>query len=122
MTYTVSVVLGLVGSAGLDLGILQTRLLLRRGFWASYAIVLFFQLVVNGLLTGLNIVRYRQSGTLGVRVAFAPIEDLFFGFAMVLTTLTVWVWLGRRVARDRPHADHLRPRQLDVPPKHGRGR
>jgi hypothetical protein len=27
---------------------------------------------------------------------YAPVEDLVFGFALVLTTCVVWVWLGGR--------------------------
>ena len=30
------------------------------------------------------------------RIAYAPVEDLAFGFALVLMTCVVWVWLGRR--------------------------
>jgi len=30
------------------------------------------------------------------RLVYAPVEDLAFGFALVLTTSVVWVWLGRR--------------------------
>jgi lycopene cyclase domain-containing protein len=98
MTYTVSVVLGALGAGVLDLAVLRTDLLRRKAFWTAYAIVLFFQLVVNGLLTGLKIVRYEGETILGWRVAYAPVEDLLFGFAMVLMTLSVWVYLGRRGA------------------------
>jgi lycopene cyclase domain-containing protein len=96
MTYTWTVVLGVAGAAALDLVVLRTMLLRRKAFWTAYAIVLFFQLIVNGLLTGLRIVRYDASTILGWRLAYAPIEDLAFGFAMVLMTLSLWVWLGRR--------------------------
>ncbi|MDX6324500.1 MAG: hypothetical protein QOK15_854, partial [Nocardioidaceae bacterium] len=30
------------------------------------------------------------------RLGYAPVEDLAFGFALVLTTCVVWVLLGRR--------------------------
>ncbi len=58
--------------------------------------MLGFQLIVNGLLTGLPVVRYRADAIIGWRVAYAPVEDLLFGFALVLLTLTGWVGLGRR--------------------------
>jgi lycopene cyclase domain-containing protein len=96
MNYTVAALLGVLGAAVLDLAVLRTGLLRRRAFWTAYAIVLFFQLVVNGLLTGLRIVRYDPDEVLGWRIAYAPVEDLLFGFAMVLMTLSVWVRLGRR--------------------------
>ena len=69
-------------------------------FWVSYAIVLAFQLIVNGVLTGLSIVRYSPKVIFGWRVAWAPVEDLGFGFALVLLTLSTWVWLGRHVSSD----------------------
>ena len=30
------------------------------------------------------------------RIAYAPVEDLLFGFALVLATLAWWVFWGRR--------------------------
>jgi lycopene cyclase domain-containing protein len=105
MTYTIAAVIGVVGAGALDLAVLRTGLLRRRAFWTAYAIVLFFQLVVNGLLTGLKIVRYDSSAIIGWRIAHAPVEDLLFGFAMALTTLSLWVWLGRRAAQTTRRAD-----------------
>lgn len=96
MTYTLAAVLGVAGAAALDLAVLRTRLLTRPLFWVAYAIVLLFQLLVNGILTGRDIVRYDPAVILGLRVVFAPVEDLMFGFAMVLLTLSIWVWLGRK--------------------------
>jgi lycopene cyclase domain-containing protein len=95
----------------LDLVVLRTRLVLRRAFWTSYAIIVVFQLVVNGVLTGRRVVVYASSAVLGPstptffghwRVAYAPVEDLLFGFALVTQTLCWWVWFGRRgPVRDR---------------------
>ncbi|MBE7188483.1 lycopene cyclase domain-containing protein [Jatrophihabitans endophyticus] len=93
MSYTVAALLGVLGAVVLD-QLLGTRLLARKAFWAAYAIVLFFQLVVNGLLTGLRIVRYDPAQIIGAHVVFAPVEDLLFGFALVLATLVLWVRLG----------------------------
>lgn len=96
MNYTVLAVVGVVLAVAVDLGVLRTRLLRSRGYWAAYAIVVCFQLVVNGVLTGLPVVRYDYDRILGVRIGYAPVEDLLFGFAMVTITLAVWVWLGMR--------------------------
>src|SRR5437899_2835795 len=101
MTYTLLAVAAVLVVIGVDLGLLRTRLVTRRAFWTAYAIMLGFQLVVNGLLTGLHIVRYDSDRILGWHIAYAPVEDLLFGFAMVTLTLSTWVWLGR-VA---PHLD-----------------
>lgn len=96
MTYTTLAVAAVGLTLLLDLVVLRTRVLGRRTFWVAYAIVLGFQLVVNGLLTGLDVVRYRPDATLGPRLAAAPVEDLLFGFALVAQTLAWWVFWGRR--------------------------
>jgi lycopene cyclase domain-containing protein len=126
MTYTQLAVLGIVVVVMLDLAVFRTRLLRRRVFWTSYAIVVFFQLVTNGILTGLRIVRYDGAAIVGSstpvdapppflgdgRIAFAPVEDLLFGFALVVLTQVLWVWLGRRGVQRTPYSG---PPQVRVP-------
>ena len=65
-------------------------------FWASYAIIVGFQLIVNGILTGQRLVVYSPHAIVGGatpqflgdwHVAYAPFEDLLFGFSLVLQTL-----------------------------------
>ncbi len=118
MTYTQLAVLGVVAVVVLDLAVLRTRLLRRRVFWAAYAIVVFFQLVTNAVLTGFRIVRYDGAAIVGTstppdapppflgdgRIAYAPFEDLLFGFALVVLTQVLWVWLGRRGVQRTPYA------------------
>jgi lycopene cyclase domain-containing protein len=99
MTYTVAAALGVLGALAVDLGVLRTRLVAGVTFWATYPIILGFQLLANGILTGRGVVRYNPAAILGVRLVYAPVEDLAFGFALVLTSLSVWVWLGRREVR-----------------------
>jgi lycopene cyclase domain-containing protein len=99
MTYTQAALLGVAATVALDLFVLRTRLLARKAFWTSYAIVLFFQLVTNGILTGRHVVTYDAAAITGVRVVYAPVEDLLFGFALIVQTLAWWVWWGRRVSR-----------------------
>jgi lycopene cyclase domain-containing protein len=95
VTYTIAAALGLAGALALDLAVLRTRLVLGRVFWLSYAIILGFQLTANGVLAGRGVVRYDPAVILGPRLIGAPIEDLAFGFALVLGTLTLWSRLGR---------------------------
>jgi lycopene cyclase domain-containing protein len=102
VSYTAAAVIGVFAALAADLLALRTRLVLRRVWWVSYAIVVFFQLVTNGVLTGRRIVRYDESEVTGVRIGYAPVEDLLFGFAMVLLTISLWVWLGRRGVEYRP--------------------
>ncbi len=99
MSYTLLACLGVVLALAVDLLLLRTRLVRRRIFWVAYAIVLFFQLVTNGLLTGLPVVSYDEDRILGLRIGYAPVEDLLFGFAMVTATLSLWVFLNRRANR-----------------------
>jgi lycopene cyclase domain-containing protein len=113
VTYTVAAVVGVGAAVVLDLFVLRTRLVTRRVWWVSYAITLGFQLLLNGILTGRRMVVYAPAAILGDarpqllgdwRIAFAPVEDLLFGFAMVLLTVSVWVWLGRRGVQREPPA------------------
>jgi lycopene cyclase domain-containing protein len=90
VTYTVAASLGVAAALVLDLAVLRTRLVLGRVFWLSYAIIVGFQVLANGVLTGLDVVRYDSAAVLGPRLAFAPVEDLAFGFALVLATLATW--------------------------------
>jgi len=108
MSYTTAALLGVALTVALDLWVLRTRLLTRKAFWTAYAIILLFQLVTNGVLTGRRVVTYDAGAVLGGstpqllgngRVGYAPIEDLLFGFALVVQTLAWWVWWGRRLAR-----------------------
>jgi len=96
VSYTQLALLGVAGAVLVDTVLLRTWLVRRRTYWTAYAIVLFFQLLVNGILTGFDIVRYDPGAILGWRVAFAPVEDILFGYAMVTLTLPTWVWLGRK--------------------------
>ena len=102
--YTAAALAAITAAVLMDLVVLRTGLLRTRLFWASYAIVVFFQLIVNGILTGLGIVQYDPDVIIGVRLAFAPIEDLGFGFGLVTLTLVGWTWLGRRVAASEERA------------------
>lgn len=105
MTYTGLCAVALAVSLLLDVAVLRTHLVTRRAFWASYAIILFFQLLTNGWLTGRGVVRYDADVVLGSsqavlvgegRLLYAPVEDIAFGFALVLQTLAWWVFWGRR--------------------------
>jgi lycopene cyclase domain-containing protein len=86
-----------------DLCLWRSRLVLRRGFWAAYAIVLAFQLLVNAALTVPPVVAYDADVILGVRLAGAPIEDIGYGFTLVLLTMSAWTANrpGRRRRRRR---------------------
>lgn len=97
MTYT-QVALFVLALAVISDGFLtRSRMLIRKSFWMSYAIILPFQLLTNWWLTSRNIVMYDANVILGWRVASAPLEDLIFGFALVLGILQMWSYWGRKL-------------------------
>ena len=84
-----------------DLFLFKNSLLTRSAFWISYAIILPFQLMTNWWLThnrsdGKASVMYDPDAIVGIRLAAAPLEDLLFGFALVLSVLGLWEFWGRR--------------------------
>jgi lycopene cyclase domain-containing protein len=107
MTYSALAVLAVVGVLVVDLTVYRTRMVTRKVFWAAYAIVIVFQLLMNGVLTGLDVVTYDPDTIWGPRIAYAPVEDLLFGFAMVTLTLASWAAVNRR-------ANNARRRGLDT--------
>ena len=96
MTYSALAVAAVVAVLVLDLAVLRTRMVTRKVFWAAYAIILVFQLLMNGVLTGFRVVVYAPDAIWGPRIAYAPVEDLLFGFAMITLTLASWAAVNRR--------------------------
>ena len=94
MTYSQIAITAALIAIAVDLFAYSQPLLKRRAFWTSYAIILGFQLLTNWWLTSRNIVMYSPDAIIGLRIASAPVEDLLFGFALVLGVLTNWIRLG----------------------------
>jgi len=36
------------------------------------------------------------------RLFYAPVEDVFFGFSMIVITISIWIWLGRKNIQRQP--------------------
>ncbi len=101
MTYSQIAITAAIIAIIIDLTVFSQPLLKRRAFWASYAIILPFQLLTNWWLTSRNIVMYSPDAIFGLRIASAPAEDLLFGFALILGVMGIWEYLGRRgISRD----------------------
>ena len=118
MTYTQLAFAAIVVVVAFDLWVFRTRMVRRRVFWTSYAIIVFFQLLTNGMFTGFGVVRYDGDAIIGGtspdqgpppflgegRIAFAPVEDLLFGFALILLSISLWILWGRRGLQRTPLA------------------
>ena len=118
MTYTQIAILAVAAAVIIDLFVFRTRLVRRRAVWVSYATIFFFQLIPHGRFTGFRIVQDAGAASIGStsptsgpppffgdgRVAFAPVEDLLFGFSLILLSLSLWVLFGRRGIARTPTA------------------
>ncbi|MGV9614434.1 lycopene cyclase domain-containing protein [Nocardia xishanensis] len=79
--------------------VLRTGLFGRPAYWLTMAIVLGFQIPVDGWLTKRDapIVLYNPDHILGVRFPWnIPVEDFLFGFALVTAALLGWERARRR--------------------------
>jgi lycopene cyclase domain-containing protein len=91
--YTVPAVVAALIVGMLELTVLRTGLFRRPAYWLSMLIVIGFQILVDGWLTKLSapIVVYDVRQTSGIRFPLdIPIEDYFFGFALVTAVLLLW--------------------------------
>jgi lycopene cyclase domain-containing protein len=79
-----------------DLFVLRTAMVTRGIYWLTYGLIFPFQLATNWWLTSRKIVQYSPKEIIGRRLAGAPIEDLLFGFSMILLTLSLWEFFSRR--------------------------
>ena len=111
MSYSALAVTAVVAVLVVDLVVLRTRMVTRRVFWVAYAIVITFQLLMNGVLTGLDVVVYDPHAIWGPRIAHAPLEDLLFGFALVTLTLASWAAVNRRANTARRRGRDTRTRR-----------
>ncbi len=90
LSYTQITVYALILTIFFDMFITKNSLLSTIRFWLSYAIIVPFQLITNWWLTSREIVTYNPDAIIGLRVAGAPVEDLIFGFAMILAVMSMW--------------------------------
>ena len=100
--YTVPAMVAVLAILGWELRVLRTGLFRRSAYWISMAIVLGFQVPVDGWLTKLSapIVVYNEQHSTGIRFPWdIPVEDFLFGWAMVTAVLLLWVRGGDRQER-----------------------
>ena len=105
--YTIAAVVGVVAVVVAELAWLRTGIFSTATYWISYAIVVFFQILVDGWLTKLSapIVLYNSEHFSDVRVPFdIPVEDYLFGFALITLPIMLWERAGRRRADEAVEA------------------
>ncbi|WP_027929649.1 lycopene cyclase domain-containing protein [Amycolatopsis thermoflava] len=98
--YTLPAVLAVIAVCAWELACLRTGLFRKPAYWISMAIVVGFQIPVDGWLTKLSapIVLYAPEHTSGLRFPWdIPVEDFLFGFALVTAVLLLW---ERRTAKE----------------------
>jgi len=94
MTYSALAATAALVAVVLDLFVIRSAVVAKWRFYFAWAILLVFQLLTNGWLTGRGIVQYDESQITGVRLANAPVEDIAFGFALIVLTLSIWTRLS----------------------------
>jgi len=102
MTYSDIALYAVLFAVVTDLYFIRVQIITRGIFWLSYGLIFPFQLLTNRWLTSNHIVIYSPEQIIGVRVAGAPVEDLLFGFSMILLTLSFWEFYR---ARDKELSD-----------------
>jgi lycopene cyclase domain-containing protein len=91
--YTIAAVCAPVLVVLLEVTVLRTGILRRGRLWLTIAIMLGFQILVDGWLTKLTapVVHYQGQVISGLRWPWdIPVEDYGFGLAMILLSLVLW--------------------------------
>ena len=99
MTYTALALIAALAALLLDMAVLRTRVVLTLRFALFSVVMLFFFLLVNGILTGLPVVMYSSHAITGIRVISIPIEDFFYLFALITPTIALYEYLSARRER-----------------------
>lgn len=71
-------------------------------FYIIYGILLVPFLIVNGLLTGTGlknpVVWYNNDELIGIRILTIPVEDIFYGMALILLNMIIYSYLKSKQA------------------------
>jgi lycopene cyclase domain-containing protein len=102
--YTVLAVLSVVAVVAGELLWFRTGVFRKAQFWIAYAVILFFECLVDGWLTKLSapIVTYDPHQFSGWRFPFdIPVEDFLFGFSLIVLTILCWERARRPARREK---------------------
>lgn len=82
--------------------LLKTKLLKNKKFWIFWSVMFVLIFIVNGYLTWRPIVLYGDSFYLGIRLFTIPIEDFFYGFALITMNISIWEYFTRKFKNKFP--------------------
>src|SRR5262245_34014160 len=97
--FTVLSIVSVVAVVAAELLWFKTGLFTKVEWWVAYAVILFFEVLVDGWLTKLSapIVVYDPDQFSGWRLPFdIPVEDYLFGFSLIALTVLLWERAKRR--------------------------
>lgn len=100
--YTSTALVSVVVVLAIELLWLRTGILRTLRYWLAMAIVMGFQVPVDGWLTKLSdpLVLYNEDDMTGIRAPWdIPVEDFAFGFGMVTLAMVLWVHAAQREER-----------------------
>lgn len=85
---------------------------------SAYAILLIPFLIVNGILTGTGleepVVRYNNSETLGIRLLTIPVEDVVYGFELILLNLMIYLYLTNKNKSNKKQVIHNAKKYISI--------
>jgi lycopene cyclase domain-containing protein len=86
----------------LDLFILKTKLLLTKRFYYFLLVVAIWQTIVDNYLNGRWFMNeaivgpYNPAFFSGIKIWHTPLENYFFGFALVIFNVSIFEWLTKK--------------------------
>lgn len=110
--YTWTTFLGLALLLMVSSFIFRTRWLGK--FYIIYVVLLLPFFIVNGLLTGTGleepVVWYNETEFMGIRILTIPLEDVFYGMALILLNLLIYKkLLSRNSSKAVVHTKRINP-------------
>ncbi len=95
MEYTAAAVAMFLAGLGLNLKFNPVFRKNQTAIMVATGIVVVAQLVFDNLTVATGFWHFNDAATLGIRIPFMPLENLFFGLALFLFTALFWEWSPR---------------------------
>lgn len=102
LEYTFLALIAVLFAVVTDVTILKTRLVFNKKYWVFWIVMFCLIFIVNGYLTWRPIVIYGEGQYLGTRLFTIPIEDFFYGFALLTLNISIWEFYTKRFVKEKP--------------------